>query len=273
MCRLFGFRSVFSSRVHKSLVRADNAIRMQSEKHPDGWGVAYYIDNVPHVIKSTQSAIEDNIFEYISGVVSAKTVMAHIRRATHGVKNTLNTHPFQYGRWTFAHNGHIPKFEEQRDELLKLVHEKYRPYILGSTDSEVIFYIILSHIDTENECIKKLKDDTNTATQRIIDIVGTLPEESDGSSDATALSYLLTNGESMIAHAGGKELHYSTHKTRCSDRDDCPYLNESCENENASGSKVNHLIISSEVLQGENVWHKIPHRSFVGIDKDLVLWK
>ena len=273
MCRLFGFRSVFSSRVHKSLIHADNAIRIQSEKHPDGWGVAYYVNQVPHLIKSTQSAIDDNIFEYISGVVSSQTVLAHIRRATHGVKNTLNTHPFQYGKWTFAHNGHIPKFPEQRDALLNLVDHKYRPYILGSTDSEVIFFIILSHINTEDECIKQLKQDTELATQKIIKITGEPPVESDGNPEATALSFLLTNGDSMIAHAGGKELHFSTHKTRCSEREECPYLDTSCETQSSAGNKVNHLIVSSEVLQGENVWHKIPHRSFVGIDKDLILWK
>ena len=44
MCRLFGFRSVIPSQMHRSLIAADNALGRQSERHPDGWGVAYYVD-------------------------------------------------------------------------------------------------------------------------------------------------------------------------------------------------------------------------------------
>ena len=41
MCRLFGFRSVIPSQVHQSLVGAENALMLQSDRHPDGWGVAW----------------------------------------------------------------------------------------------------------------------------------------------------------------------------------------------------------------------------------------
>jgi len=56
MCRIFGFRSVMQSQVHRSLVSADNAFMRQSERHPDGWGVAYYLANAPHVIKGASAA-------------------------------------------------------------------------------------------------------------------------------------------------------------------------------------------------------------------------
>ena len=29
---------------------ADNALGTQSEQHPDGWGVAHYIDGAPHLV-------------------------------------------------------------------------------------------------------------------------------------------------------------------------------------------------------------------------------
>jgi glutamine amidotransferase len=109
MCRLFGFKSSISSQVHRSLLRADNALAVQSEDHPDGWGVAYYIENIPHLIKNSKIALEDNLFERVSGIVSSKVVLAHIRKASVGDINMLNCHPFQYGPWTFAHNGEIKK--------------------------------------------------------------------------------------------------------------------------------------------------------------------
>ena len=70
MCRLFGFRSVIPSQVHRSLLDADNALGIQSNEHPDGWGVAYYVEGAPHVARSPVTALGDQLFHRVSGVVS-----------------------------------------------------------------------------------------------------------------------------------------------------------------------------------------------------------
>jgi glutamine amidotransferase len=44
MCRLFGFRSAASERVHDALVLERNSLRRQSLEHPDGWGIASWQD-------------------------------------------------------------------------------------------------------------------------------------------------------------------------------------------------------------------------------------
>jgi predicted glutamine amidotransferase len=147
MCRLFGFRSVIRSQVHRSLVSAENALGVQSNFHSDGWGVAYYIEDHPHLIRSSEAAFQDNIFHRVSGVVSSETVVAHIRKATQGIKNTLNCHPFQYGRWIFAHNGNVLGFQEKREEFVSRCSPSLRRFILGDTDSEVLFYLFLTHLD------------------------------------------------------------------------------------------------------------------------------
>ena len=77
MCRLFGFRSIIPSHVHRSLVAADNALGAQSEAHPDGWGVAYYVDGAPHVTRMPATALDDHLFQQLSGVVSSETLLAH----------------------------------------------------------------------------------------------------------------------------------------------------------------------------------------------------
>ena len=142
MCRLFGFRSVIPSQVHRSLVNADNALAFQSERHPDGWGVAYYVDDAPHVTRSAATAIEDQLFARVSGVVSSQTVLAHIRKATVGATNVLNCHPFQYGRWVFAHNGDIPDFQRCREAVENEIAPRLRRFILGDTDSERVFFLV-----------------------------------------------------------------------------------------------------------------------------------
>ncbi len=146
MCRLFGFRSIINSQVHSSLLSAENSLRDQSMRHPDGWGIAYYLEGVPHLVKSSDTALDNYLFQKVSGVVSSQTVMAHVRKATQGEHTILNSHPFQYGSWIFAHNGHIKQFNENRSKLTSLIDPELCRFILGSTDSEFFFFLILSEL-------------------------------------------------------------------------------------------------------------------------------
>ncbi len=252
MCRLFAFKSVLQSQIHQSLVNADNAIAQQSLRHPDGWGVAYYVENSPHIIKSENKAIEDKIFQKVSGVVTSNTVLAHIRKATLGSKSILNTHPFQYGPWVFAHNGNIKNFKELKNDLLQLVSPNYRQFILGETDSEILFFIILSEINKNSQFTLSLEK----SISKVLAITGDYEKNSHADNSNTFLSFILTNGKELFAFNGGKDLHYSTYKSRCPESNTCPYFNKTCENKASPNSPVNHLLISSEPLQGQNIWDK-----------------
>lgn len=271
MCRLFGFRSVLESRVNTSLLHAENALITQGEQHPDGWGVAYYIAHSPHVIKSVASAVDDHLFRKVSGIVTSQTVLAHLRRSTIGALSPINTHPFQFGHWVFAHNGNIKNFSEHRMALLEKIQPGLQRFILGETDSELIFYLILSHL---SEIADPLAPDleyltVKEAIQRTIEtitlIVGPYHQRDSGPPEETYLTFIMTDGKLMIAHQGGKALQFSTYKNKCSERSTCPYLAPECEQDRQSGH-VNHLIFSSEPLQGENIWSVMPVGTIVGVD-------
>ncbi len=263
MCRLFGFRSVIPSQVHRSLVAADNAIAKQSERHPDGWGVAYYVDGAPHVTKSAAGAVDDAIFKRVSGVVSSETVVAHIRKATQGQLTVLNSHPFQYGRWVLAHNGDIPSFSAVKRDLEDAIAPRLRRFILGDTDSERVFFLFLSELARHGELSSAVGFDEVKSALR--STVATVRRLADSPSSRSLLTLLVTNGQTMAAHQGGKELYFSTWKKRCADRDVCPSLSRSCEQPTTAG-KVNHLLIASEPLQGENVWEPLAEGDIVGVD-------
>lgn len=268
MCRLFGFRSVIPSQVHSSLVSAENALVVQSEDHPDGWGVAYYVAHAPHVIKSASGAVSDGLFKRVSGIVSSETVVAHVRKATHGTLSLINSHPFQYGAWVFAHNGDIPNFADHRHELLQAVPPVLRRFILGDTDSEVIFYLLLGHLAR--------RFDLHRAGYPVQDLFGAIRDTVDeiarvteldpyDPSNALYLTMLITNGHVMAGHQGGKELLVSTHKHHCPERDTCPSYAPECEAVTKSGF-VSHLLLTSEVLQGDNVWRELEPGAIVGVD-------
>ncbi|MBT7608792.1 MAG: class II glutamine amidotransferase [Bacteriovoracaceae bacterium] len=276
MCRLFGFRSVINSQVHSSLTQTDNALIHQSLQHPDGWGVSYYVQGSPHIIKSDTTAINDNLFKKVSGVVSSQTVLAHVRKATLGEVNILNTHPFQYGKWTFAHNGNIKKFNKHKAEILRLISPELKRFILGNTDSEIVFYYFLSviqakiNLDEKDIKIDLLADTLKQALKELINIIGDYSKIDDAGNSETYLTFILTNGETMIAHHGGKVLYYSTYKTKCSERDTCPSFTDECENVTKTGF-INHLIFASEPLSGENIWIPLKIGELIGVDSKMKL--
>jgi glutamine amidotransferase len=87
----------------------------------------------------------------------------------------------------------------------------------------------------------------------------------DPSKESSLLTTIVTDGTTMVAAEGGKELFWSTYKTRCGDRDACPSLSPECEAPSESGY-VNHLIFSSEVILGENIWLPLESGELIGVD-------
>jgi glutamine amidotransferase len=261
---------VIPSQVHRSLLSAENALGTQSSNHPDGWGVAYYVDGAPHLTRSPQTALSDHLFRRLSGVVASETVLAHVRKATQGENTVLNCHPFQYGRFTFAHNGDIPKFSELREALIAHVEPRLLRYVLGETDSEVLFYLLLTHLVRRTSLAGDVAaEDLAAAIGETVFLVRSI---TDGDEATQALlTFIVTNGSTMLATVGGKPLFYSTYKNRCADRDTCSSLSAECEAPTRSG-RVNHLVLSSEPLHGENVWIPIEPGAILGVDRGMQLF-
>lgn len=277
MCRIFGFRSVIQSQVHRSLVSADNALMQQSDRHPDGWGVAYYNAGAPHVIKSVSAAQVDHLFKRVSGIVTSETVLAHLRKATQGSLSTINTHPFQYGQWVFAHNGNIANFADLRGALVERIPPVLRRFILGDTDSEVLFFLILAHMARRCELhrvgfpLEDVIGAIRDAVDEVVELAGQICEQDDGPPTSTYLTFVLTNGTMMVAHQGGKALHWTTWKRRCPDRDHCASFGHECEIPTDAGGFVKHLVVSSEPLQGVNVWTPLRPYEIVAVDWRMML--
>ncbi|HTQ02968.1 MAG TPA: class II glutamine amidotransferase [Polyangiaceae bacterium] len=269
MCRLFGFRSVIPSKVHRSLLAAENALGVQSNQHPDGWGVAFYVDGSPHVTRSPSTALGDSLFHRLSGVVSSQTVLAHVRKATQGPLTVLNCHPFQYGRWVFAHNGDVPNFEARRETLIGEIAPELRRFILGETDSEVVFFLFLTLLAEHGPLAQRFELDTvSAALGRTVQRIRELADP--GASSPPLLTLMVTDGELLVASEGGRDLYWSSYKRRCSDRERCSSLSAVCEAPTRSGH-VNHFIVSSEPLQGENVWERFAPGEIVAVDREMRL--
>ncbi|MEM6730658.1 MAG: class II glutamine amidotransferase [Myxococcota bacterium] len=277
MCRIYGFRSVIKSGVHDSLIAADNALGRQSERHPDGWGVAYYMDRFPHVIRNTKKALDDRLFSEVSAVVQTRTLLAHIRQATVGQIGILNCHPFQFGPWTFAHNGNVEGYGEDpevTEAVRELVDPRWRSYVLGSTDSETCFFIFLSRLS------RHVEDVYHAGIPRVVvlralgemvrDVIAVADPRAPNPDDPCKMTFVLTNGSTLVGYRHRKELFFSTHKTRCPDRDVCPAFEEGrCESAVEDGL-VKHLVVTSErVSVGPNVWTELRDGEYVSVDHGM----
>ncbi len=106
---MFGFCAARPAAVARALIDEPNALQIQSRDHADGWGIGYYPEGnaSPRVLRSINPAYADAEFTETAGQISARTVVAHVRRASCGPVSLENTHPFHHDRWMFAHNGTV----------------------------------------------------------------------------------------------------------------------------------------------------------------------
>jgi len=127
------------------------SLYVQSNANPrrlqgDGWGIGHYVDGTSNLIRSERPVYEEHE-KFVSAVGKArsKVVLAHIRRASNPrglprekIISILNSQPFKYENYLFAHNGTINIPDEAAEGL-----GEWKRKIAGLNDSEVYFWYIM----------------------------------------------------------------------------------------------------------------------------------
>ena len=125
------------------LLEAPDSLSDQSRREPDGTGVGFYdAGGRPVVDKQPVAAFEDPAFAREARRITSRTFVAHVRYASTGDLNLLNTHPFQLEGRLFAHNGvleDLPALERELGADLARVQ--------GETDSERYFALITREVE------------------------------------------------------------------------------------------------------------------------------
>ena len=264
MCRLFGSRTRAPSGVSHELFHGANALRVQSREHPDGWGLGWYENGAPRVVRSLTPAHGDQGFEMLSHFVEAQTVVAHVRKASIGRVAPENTHPFQRGPWLFAHNGTLPGWETARPAIEELIDASLRASLRGETDSERCFLLFLSRL--RRRCSVQ-EADVESAATALAETVGlvrqvvepAVRETETATNDAArpSTTFLLTDGRLLLACRSGRTLYISSPE---------PDAQGCCE----------YVALASEdpgepPPGGARAWRLLPEESLVAVDADLRL--
>lgn len=266
MCRLYGFIASEETSLECSLVEAQNALIVQSDRdlrgirNPDGWGLAAWDEDRPGIVKSTLPAFADKEFGEIASSVFSRSGIAHIRAATVGGVAFQNTHPFQYGPWVFAHNGTISLFEHVRTHLdLGVLGPPS-----GTTDSETVFLWLLNRMGQRGLSPLVPAGGLEALVELLHDAVRDLIQISMkvGATTQPTLNFMIGDGTHLAASRWGNSLFW-TYRVGVTDCEicgtsHCPTADETYRS----------VVLASEPITAED-WIEIPEGTIFGAGPDI----
>lgn len=161
MCRLFGLHAGRNAVTATFwLLDAPDNLAAQSRRNPDGTGLGVFdAHGEPQVRKQPMAAWQDSEFACEAKELTGTTFLAHIRYATTGKLDVLNTHPFLQDGRLFAHNGVVEGLDELDARLRSL---GALDLVKGQTDSERVFALVTA-------CIRERNGDVGAG---LIDAIG-----------------------------------------------------------------------------------------------------
>jgi predicted glutamine amidotransferase len=263
MYRLYGFLATDATRLECSLVSAQNALIVQSDRdgrgvrNADGWGIAHWVGQDKEVIKNTMPAFADKQFVEIASSIWSEAAIAHFRAATVGGVSGQNTHPFTFGPWGFAHNGTVDDFEYV---ATRLDIGPFGPPV-GQTDSEMVFLWLLNRmgdygLDPYEEATR-LEPVVEMIADAVLDLVDL--SVLSGTPATPKLNLLLSDGRHMAASRWGNTLFW-THRRGVRDCAVCGVSH--CP---AADDTYRSVVIASEPLTDER-WIEVPEGTVVGVE-------
>jgi len=258
MCRLFGLVANKEVDIKFSFLKAKISFKGLGSNNPDGWGVGYYKNGNPEIIKEPKSIEKSLKLNDITEQKVSNIFISHVRKSSGTEIKYVNTHPFGYRNWIFAHNGTIDIKNHIKEQLLP----KYTKFIEGKTDSEIFFFLIIQSIEQNKDIIEGIKE-----TIRFIK-----DNKGDGT---TSLNFLLTNGKKMYAlrmafkRVNNYSLFYLNRDPK--NFNEINYTSEETKlliySKRLSGERA--LIICSEQLTSDEEWIPFSNGSLVVMDSDL----
>ena len=216
----------------------------------DGFGLGWYgAGDGPGVYHGIAPAWGDENLKEIAAHIESPLFIAHVRATTGTAIQQTNCHPFRHGDWLFVHNGVIAGFEQMRRELVLAVDPSLFTGIRGSTDSEVLFHLALTH---------GLEDDPILGLERAIGIVEEAARKH-GVPDPVQASIGVTDGQRLWA------IRYASNgrpRTLFASTDPSSIRRLHPENERLQRLRAEDRVVVSEPLADlEGVWEELPESS------------
>jgi glutamine amidotransferase len=233
----------------------DQSMSSRSAETPtngDGFGVGWYGTRpVPGLFRSLRPAWNDFNLRDLAAQIDTHLFLAHVRATSLATVQETNCHPFRHGKWLFVHNGEIFGIERFRQELLMQVDRGLFEEVLGTTDSELMFFLALT-LGLEREPLRAL-----ARMAELVERTG----RAHGEAESLWMTLGLTDGESIWAVRYASDGNAPT--LYCSrTADDLAALNP--ELYRALGSQA-RAVVSEPVGQFPETWEGVPQSSALTI--------
>lgn len=144
---------------HSLLEQSQHASEAKLAVNGDGFGFAWYDrDAEPGLYRDVLPAWSDGNLPSLCRMVRSRLSLAHVRASTAGETSRVNCHPFAYKNWSFMHNGQVPDIEAIRRGLEAMLPDELYALRRGTTDSELIFLLLLTFglMDDPASAVEKL---------------------------------------------------------------------------------------------------------------------
>jgi predicted glutamine amidotransferase len=217
----------------------------------DGFGVGWYgTEDTPGVFHSVEPAWNERNLRELAGHIRSPLVFAHIRASSGTPVQLTNCHPFRHGRWLWMHNGLIREFHAVKRDLALAVDPSLYSAIEGSTDSELFFFLALTH---------GLEDDPPAAVERTVGLIE-MTGRKHGVEHPIQMTVATTNGEQLWAFRYSSEgksrsLFYSTDvRTLRAQYPELPVLQQV--------SDESRLVVSEPLGDLAGAWNEVPESSW-----------
>ena len=260
MCRWLAYygdpiplEKLLFSRTHSLIDQSLHSRLGATTTNGDGFGVGWYgAGDEPGLYRSVHPAWNDRNLRDLAAHVSSPLFFAHIRASTGTPIQETNSHPFRHGRWLFMHNGAVREFDKVRRDLMLEIDPELFPFLQGSADSEVLFFLALTF---------GLEDDAVAALERTAGFVEEVGERH-GVEHPLMMSVAATDGTKIVAvryssEHDSRSLYFSTDaRALKAQHPDDPEVQ--------SLSDEARAIVSEPLGEMVGVWQEVPESS-VGI--------
>ena len=210
----------------------------------DGFGVGWYVPwsgEEAAVYRSNGPLWSDKSFAGIAPKVRASNIFAAVRSATPGLPaEESGVPPFSSGPYAFMHNGAIWDFRHTAMRPLRdLLSDESYAGLLGTTDSETIFALLLDHLKAGEPLPEALAG----TVHHVLEVCAKLGVEA-------FLNLTVTDGEKMAF-------------TRCSSGGP----GNSLYYVEGGGAFPEAVVVASERLDGDAGWKTVPDGHLLSVDR------
>ena len=198
MCRLLGIVADEPTDFRIVLREATRSMAALSREHRDGWGLAVFDGDAStwRLDKGVACAGEDERFHRLALGSRGEMLVSHVRQKTVGETSLVNTHPFERGRWVFAHNGTVKDVAWMRAQC----SPERLAEVRGETDSEQLFAWLLTRLDEAGVAHSPASAETDRALRAAVRAARERPSFG-------AYNFLLSDGVTLYAHRFGRTMH------------------------------------------------------------------